>query len=139
MMITKFSRTKKPMSSNYQPGVCNIGPGEIRRRQSVAAIGAVLTIALAFFLISGHHPKASRASIFIPAMIFAVGWIQSRRKFCLAFGFMGTFNFGKLGELSKVADKDDLARDRATALSILSQAIVLAIAITGLVLLIPIK
>lgn len=127
------------MSSNYQPGVCNIGTGEIRRRQSVAAIGAVLTIVSAIVLISGHQPKASRASIFIPAMIFSVGWIQSRRKFCLAFGFMGTFNFGKLGELSKVADKDDLARDRATAMSILSQSIILAIAITGLVLLIPIK
>jgi hypothetical protein len=127
------------MSSNYQSGVCNIGPSEIRRRQSVALIGAVLTIAATIFLISGHQPKSSRVSIFIPAMIFAVGWIQSRRKFCLAFGFMGTFNFGKLGELSKVANKQDLARDRATALGILGQATVLAIAITGIVLLIPIK
>jgi hypothetical protein len=127
------------MSSSYQPGVCNIGTGEIRRRQMVAAIGALLTIVLAVILISGHHSKAMRASVFIPAMIFAVGWIQSRRKFCLAFGLMGTFNFGKLGELSKVADKDDLAKDRATAISILSQAIVLAIAITGLIVLIPIK
>ena len=123
--------------SNYQPGVCNIGPGEIRIRQIVALLGAVLTIISAVTIIKTHAPRASRVGIFIPAMVFSVGWIQSRKKFCLAFGLMGTFNFGKLGQLSKVADKEDRARDRATAMGILSQAIVLAIAITGLVLLIP--
>ena len=66
-------------------------------------------------------------------MIFAVGWIQSRRKFCLAFGFMGAFNFGKAGTLSKVQSEEDKAADRSTALSILSQALILAIAITGIV------
>ena len=45
---------------------------------------------------------------------------------------MGTFNFGKLGQLSKVATKEEREIDRNTALNILVQAIILALAITGI-------
>ena len=123
--------------SEYIPGTCNIGKGEIRRRQFVALIGFVLIIVSAYGLISLKSPQSARLGIFAPAMIFAVGWIQSRRKFCLAFGLMGTFNFGKLGQLSKVADSDAKLADRKTALSILGQSVVLALAITGLIYFIP--
>ena len=123
--------------SEYIPGTCNIGKGEIHRRQFVALIGFVLIIVSAYGLISQKSPQSARLGIFAPAMIFAVGWIQSRRKFCLAFGLMGTFNFGKLGQLSKVADSDAKLADRKTALSILGQSEVLALAITGLIYFIP--
>jgi hypothetical protein len=63
--------------------------------------------------------------------------VQSRKKFCLAYGFMGTFNFGKLGELSKVADKSSLAADRKTAISILGQSLSLAAILTLIVYLLP--
>ena len=120
-------------AQEYIPGTCNIGKSEIKRRQSVALIGAIATIAWAIFLILKVDSRALRFSTFIPAMIFAVGWIQSRRKFCLAFGFMGAFNFGKAGTLSKVQSEEDKAADRSTALSILSQALILSIAFTGIV------
>jgi hypothetical protein len=64
-------------------------------------------------------------------MVFAVGFIQSRRKFCLAYGLAGTFNLGKLGQISKVANPEDKAADRKTALSILAQATALALGLTG--------
>jgi hypothetical protein len=123
--------------SEYIPGTCNIGAGEIRRRQLVALIGFILLVVSAYGLISQKAPHSARLGLFAPAMIFAVGWIQSRRKFCLAFGLMGTFNFGKMGQLSRVADKDQRAADRQTALSILGQSVVLALAITGLIYFIP--
>ena len=123
--------------SEYIPGTCNIGAGEIRRRQLVALIGFILVVVSAYGLISQKAPHSARLGLFAPAMIFAVGWIQSRRKFCLAFGLMGTFNFGKMGQLSRVADKDQRAADRQTALSILGQSVVLALAITGLIYFIP--
>lgn len=121
------------MSDTYIPGSCNIGKGEIRRRQSVALLGGLLTIAYAAFLIVQNSSHALRLTAFFPAMVFATGWIQARKKFCLAFGFMGTFNFGKLGELSKVATKEEKEMDRNTALNILTQSIILALAITGLI------
>ena len=77
--------------------------------------------------------------IFIPLAVAAIGWVQSRKKFCLAYGFMGTFNFGKLGELSKVADKGALAADRKMALSILAQALSLAAILTLIVYLLPLS
>jgi hypothetical protein len=124
-------------TNKYQPGVCNIGAGEIRRRQIVAAIGFLLTAFSSFGLVANHSGRSARFSVFVPALVFAIGWIQSRRRFCLAFGLLGTFNFGKIGQLAKVANKEDKAADRATAISILTQSIILAAAITGLIYFLP--
>jgi hypothetical protein len=52
---------------------------------------------------------------------------------------MGTFNFGKLGQLSKVADKASLAADRKTAFGILFQAISLALVLTLVIYLLPLN
>ena len=120
------------MSETYVPGSCNIGKGEIRRRQTVAVIGAILTLIYFSYLTAHKSSHAARLTLFIPAMIFATGWVQARKKFCLAFGFMGTFNFGKLGQLSKGASKEERELDRNTALNILVQAIILALAITAI-------
>ncbi|MFZ4063607.1 MAG: hypothetical protein ACOYK0_01380 [Candidatus Nanopelagicaceae bacterium] len=122
---------------DYIAGSCNIGKGEVRRRQFVALIGLVLIVVTTAGLISGSAAKSARLSVFIPALIFSVGFIQSRRKFCLAFGFMGTFNFGSLGKLSRVASQQDRKADRKTALSILAQALSLALTITLIIYLLP--
>ncbi len=122
---------------DYIAGSCNIGKGEVRRRQFVALIGLVLIVVTTAGLISGSAAKSARLSVFIPALIFSVGFIQSRRKFCLAFGFMGTFNFGSLGKLSRVASQQDRKADRKTALSILAQALSLALIITLIIYLLP--
>ena len=109
-------------SVDYVPGACNIGKGEIRRRQLVALVGLVLSISSFVTLISTNAPRGARIGIFVPLAVASIGWVQSRKKFCLAYGFMGTFNFGKLGELSRVADSASRAADRKTALGILFQA-----------------
>jgi hypothetical protein len=70
-------------------------------------------------------------------MIFAVGFIQARKKFCLAYGLAGTFNFGKLGSISKVQNEEDKKADRKTAINILIQSAALASAITLLFYLLP--
>jgi len=82
-------------------------------------------------------PRNARYGIFVPLMIASVGWVQSRSKFCLAYGFAGTFNMGKLGDVSRVADKASKAADRKTAITILLKSIILALAITLLVVLLP--
>lgn len=63
-------------------------------------------------------------------MVFAIGFVQSRKKFCLAYGLAGTFNLGKMGEISKVQNPLDRAADRKTALIILLQSAALALALT---------
>ncbi len=122
---------------DYIAGSCNIGKGEIRRRQIVALIGLILLISTTAGLIGSDSAKSARLGVFIPALIFAIGFIQSRRKFCLAYGLMGTFNFGRLGKLSKVATPEDRKADRKTAISILVQALALALTITLIIYLFP--
>ena len=122
---------------DYIAGSCNIGKGEIRRRQFVALVGLILIIITTVGLITGNAVKSARFSVFIPSLIFSVGFIQSRRKFCLAFGLMGTFNFGSLGKLSRVASPADRSADRKTSLSILFQALSLALTITLIIYLLP--
>ena len=119
------------MSDTYVPGTCNLGKAEVRSRQIVALVGLVASLVLATGLIVSSAPQASGLTLFAPLMVFAVGFIQSRRKFCLAYGLAGTFNLGKLGQISKVANPEDRAADRKTALSILAQATALALGLTG--------
>ncbi|MEI7540011.1 MAG: hypothetical protein WCJ89_00880 [Actinomycetes bacterium] len=127
----------KMPDSTYIAGTCNIGEKEIRRRQSAAIIGLFFSIITLAALIIVNAPRAARFGIFIPLMIAAVGYVQARSKFCLAFGFAGTFNFGKLGQLSRVSDPASKAADRATALKILAKSLVLAIIATAVVLVLP--
>ena len=125
------------MSSEYIPGSCNIGTGEIKRRQAVALFGLFLTIFSITTLLVTDQNKSSRLSIFIPAMIFSVGFIQSRSKFCLAYGLAGTFNFDRLGKISKVGSAEDRMADRKTAVLILIKSVALAALITAVFFVIP--
>ncbi|MEY3904346.1 MAG: hypothetical protein RIT08_262 [Actinomycetota bacterium] len=125
------------MSNEYIAGSCNIGKGEVRRRKFVALIGAVITLTTATTLFTTDQSRIARLSIFIPAIIFAIGFVQSRKKFCLAYGLAGTFNFGGIGDVKRVQSNEDRIADRKTALSILAQSAMIAIAITGVVFVLP--
>ena len=122
---------------DYIAGTCNIGTGEIRRRQVVALIGAVLSLITLIGIITSSAPRSARFGIFIPLAIASIGWVQSRKKFCLAYGLMGTFNFGKLGQISRVSDSASKLADRKTASKILGQSLFLALALTLIVLALP--
>jgi len=124
-------------TTDYIPGTCNIGKVEIRQRQIVALIGLVLSIFALATIVTTNAPRGARLGIFIPLAVASIGWVQSRRKFCLAYGFMGTFNFGKLGQLSRVADSASKAADRKTALGILFQALSYAVLLTAIIYLLP--
>ena len=120
--------------SQYQAGSCNIGGGEIKRRQIVAVFGAFFTLSSLVGFVTQDVSRSARISIFLPAFVFAIGFFQSRQKFCVAYGFMGTFNFGKMGQISKVQSPEDRARDRKFALKLLGKAVLLAAVITLLAL-----
>lgn len=125
------------MSYAYVPGSCNLGKAEVRRRQIVALIGAALTVSSFIGLQATDTPNSARWSLFAPLMVFSVGFIQSRKKFCLAYGLMGTFNLGKLGDISRVQSPEDRKADRKTATIILIQSALLALGLTTLFVLLP--
>ena len=121
----------------YIPGSCNIGKGEIRRRQLVALVGLFFSISILLTFNTIDAPPLIRLGIFFPLLVASVGFVQSRSKFCLAYGFAGTFNIGKLGDIKRVASKEDRAADRATALKILGKSLLLAFIATAVVLVLP--
>ena len=121
----------------YIPGSCNIGKGEIRRRQLVALVGLFFTVVTLLTFSTVDTPTVMRLGIFFPLMVASVGFVQSRSKFCLAYGFAGTFNVGKMGDIKRVASKEDRAADRKTALVILGKSFLLAALATAVVLVLP--
>lgn len=124
-------------ASEYIPGTCNIGGGEVTRRRMVALLGLILTISSSVTLISNEASRQTRLGIFLPALVMSVGWVQSRKRFCLAYGFAGTFNFGSLGKISKVSDQAARAADRQTAIKIFAQSALYAALITAVFLVLP--
>lgn len=121
----------------YIPGSCNIGTGEIRRRQLVALVGLFFSISTLLTFNAVDAPTSIRLGIFFPLMVASVGFVQSRSKFCLAYGFAGTFNIGKMGDIKRVTSKEDRQADRVTALKILGKSFLLAALATAVVLVLP--
>lgn len=119
---------------SYIAGTCNIGPAEIRRRRVVMYLGLFLSLITLMSFQASHASRMDRLSIILPALVFSIGFVQSRRKFCLAYGFLGTFNFGKIGAISKVQSKADKAADRAMALRISLEALALTAVIVAVTL-----
>lgn len=123
--------------TQYLAGSCNIGPGEIRRRQVVAIVGLIFSVISLVTLLTAGAPRSARLGIFVPLLVASVGYVQSRSKFCLAYGFAGTFNMGKMGDLSRVSDSVSRAADRRTASKILFKSAALAAVITLVIIALP--
>lgn len=127
----------KMPETEYVAGSCNIGKGEIRRRQLVALVGLFFTISMLVTLSAVDAARGMRFAIFFPILVTSIGFVQARSKFCLAYGFAGTFNVGKLGDIKRVTSKEDRQADRETALKILGKSFLLAILATAVVLALP--
>ena len=122
--------------SEYISGACNIGPAEIKRRKQGAVVGGIAFLLTALLLISTNTSSLARLIAFLPALLFTVGLIQSRRKFCVAYGFLGVFSLEKLGATTKIYINQDLKADRSYAIKLLLQSVLAAAVLTAFVALI---
>jgi hypothetical protein len=80
------------MSTTYIPGVCNIGPAEIKLRKLSGTVGLSVTIVLFMVLLVSNLSPFWRWILFIPATIGAAGYLQAKLHFCVRFGTTGLFN-----------------------------------------------
>ena len=120
----------------YRPGACNIGAAEIRRRRSTGVAMAAFTVVFAVALVAVGAPPWARILVFFPAVGAAIGLLQARFRFCVAFALAGVRNFGPLGVPEKVADADAHRADLAAAARLISLSVAIAAAIAiGLALL----
>ena len=113
----------------YVPGVCNIGPAEIRKRKQSGWIGLVATIALWAIFIWFDIPPIWRLALFLPAMMSATGFLQAYMHFCVYFGFWNLFNFGDVGKTDTVQKAEFRAKDRRRAWQIIIYSILIGLAV----------
>ncbi len=95
----------------YQPGVCNIGDPERRRRRRVGHLGVLagvgLLVAVAILDQPAYYGLAS-TPFFIGG---AVGYLQDRMRFCAYYGRAGEYNLGTLEESPETVT-DETAREK---------------------------
>jgi hypothetical protein len=96
--------------TDYIPGVCNIGPAEIRRRRQGGWIGVGVTIAAWALLAVFRVPFPWRLLLFFPAMIGASGFLQAALHFCAGFGTRGVFNFGPVVGATQTVEQAEFRR-----------------------------
>jgi len=124
-------------ANTYQPGVCNIGPAEIRRRRNTGIAGAVISAVLLVVFVVFHVPNPWRVVVLVPAGLSAAGFLQAAFHFCAAFGMTGLFNFGSLGTQEAVHEKEYRRKDQQKALLIAGLSGVIALAVFVIAVLLP--
>ena len=107
----------------YQPGVCNIGPAEIRRRRHIGYLGLAGAVALATVLLAVDAPAWTRLALALPVAGGLSGLIQARLRFCAGFGMAGLQNMDELGAQLQVEDTEARARDRRKAVHIQARSV----------------
>jgi len=116
-------------SAKYIPGVCNIGPAEIRRRRQSGYVGLGATAVFAAILMGLQAPAVWRLLIFLPVSAAATGFLQAQQHFCARFGMVGLFNFrSSVGRTDTVLQAEFRAKDRRTALRIVGYSSLIGVA-----------
>lgn len=119
----------EPLSQagRYRAGACNIGPAEIARRRRAGWFGLGVAVAWAVLTVATAAGPLVRFGVVLPLAAAAVGFLQARRGFCAAYGLLGLRNFGPLGAAEQVSDPEARRRDRAAALRLVGEAVLLAL------------
>lgn len=96
----------------YEPGVCNIGKHEQRRRYMLGGIG--LLAAVLWLLIYTRVPGGLYL-VFLPLVLMYEGFYQGRLGFCAGFAFQGIYDTSVRGNRreeveDEKAHKQDLIR-----------------------------
>jgi len=122
----------------YVAGACNIGPREIRRRRVTGMLGIGAAVALGIALVATDVPTVLRLAVFFPLVGGFAGWLQARRRFCVAYAYAGMANLGE-DDASRVsvAGEETRRADLAASRRLLRDAVLIAASITAVFALLP--
>lgn len=121
------------MADAYVPGVCNINREEIAYRRKWRNIGVIATVILAVLLVVISNNRWLRLVVFLPAFIGAIGYLQTKNKFCVSYAASGLQN---ATDGSTHADKVAVAAhklDQAKARTMNIQATITALLVTAVI------
>ena len=125
-------------TTTYIPGVCNIGPAEIKTRRLTGTIGLILTIIVLILILTLDFPRLLRLIIFIPAFLGSMGYLQAQLHFCVRFGTKGLFNMGDTLEKVETVDQAEYRlKDQRKALAISGFSTLIAVVAALIVFVLP--
>ncbi|MFZ2544955.1 MAG: hypothetical protein WAW80_03185 [Candidatus Saccharimonadales bacterium] len=126
------------MNSTYIPGVCNIGPAEIRMRRMIGYIGLGITIMLFVIFYFVSIDSLLRLIVFLPASVGASGFLQAQLHFCARFGMSGLFNFSDdIRHQESVDQLEFRKKDQRKAVTIIFGSVVIGIVVATVAYLQP--
>ena len=107
----------------YQPGVCNIGPTQQRRRLLLGVGSLVFAAVYVAAAVALAWPNWTLALSVFPLYGAAMGGLQYRERFCIGFAGMGVFDVGD--GTSEVRDEAAIVADRKKAVWLNAKAVAL--------------
>ena len=113
----------------YQPGVCNIGPTQQRRRLLLGVASLLVAIALVAAVVAVGWPRRALLLSVFPLYGAAMGFLQYRERFCVGFAGIGVFDVGD--GTNQVLDEAALAADRKRAVRLNAKSV--AVGVVGAV------
>lgn len=117
------------IQNKYIPGVCNIGPAEIKRRRQSGWLGLGLTVALGAAFVWFDAASVWWLALFFPATMSATGFLQAYMHFCAHFGLSSLFNFGDVGKTDSVQQAEFRAKDKRKAWQIIVYSMLIGLAV----------
>lgn len=130
--------TTDPSGSGYVPGVCNIGPWEIRRRMAFGIVGLVVAGLLLVALVSIGAPPIARLLVILPVWGGVFSIHQARRRFCGAYALRGISNFGDShASIRTVEDEAAHRADMAALARMTRDSFVIALVVGVVAVLLP--
>lgn len=125
-------------TSEYIPGVCNIGPAEIRRRRASGWIGVAIAVVFLVAAFALQLPAPWRLLVAAPVGLAAGGFLQAAFHFCANFAMRGLFNFdGVEAAKEEVSQREYRRKDQRKALLIVGLALLIAVVVAVAAFLIP--
>ena len=122
---------KNSATSDYVPGVCNINHSEVAYRKKAAYFGVIVTIILFGALYLLDIQRYSRIVLFLPIFIAVIGYLQTKNKFCVAYGASGKQNAREGSKTAQKVDNTNARRkDKQRANTMNIQAALLSLILT---------
>ncbi len=116
----------------YQPGICNINTAEVAYRKRWGYIGSYLFIVLGGLMLLGEASWWMRLVLFLPAYVGAIGFLQARNRFCVAYAAAGQQNAREASRKPIKVSDTHYALDAIKARRLKIQASAIALLATSL-------
>lgn len=118
--------------TEYQPGTCNIGAQERRRRRMGGTIGFLIAVAYVIAVIIANMPTNYLLGTVFFLFGGFIGYFQARFGFCVGFAVLARYDLsGSGGGRGSISKHTALRRDRRQALKITLYAAVAAVGFTA--------